>query len=435
MSKASPSRWVATRVIFRVLTEGAYATPALDAEIDRAHLDRRDAGLATEIVYGTLRALPSIDRALAARLKRPNKTDPWLHAALRCGAYQLLHLSRVPPHAVVNDTVSVVRGERGPRLAGVANAVLRKIAAERPDDPSPPDRTEVPRWIEERFRASLGEERAAQVLGARRLPPPLGVRAVGVDPEALREALREAAPEAEIERASFTSRGLLVRGAGDARALPGYAEGRFAVQEVGSQHIVELVGAQPGERVADLCCGHGTKTLALAERVGAEGRVEAADLYEEKLDRLDAERRRLGLPDVGARAVDLAVGAGGLEPESFDRVLLDAPCSGLGTVHRRPELAHRLTPADPARLAALQAKLLTTAATLTRPGGLLVYAVCSLTREEGPSVADAFESEHPDFVRISDEHTDADGVCRTGPWLGDVDGYQIVRWRRPRTET
>ncbi|RZO56015.1 MAG: Sun protein [Sandaracinaceae bacterium] len=430
-SKAAPSRWVATRVLFRVLEEGAYATPALDAEIGRAHLDRRDAGLATEIVYGTLRALPAIDEVLAARLKKPDKTDPWLRAALRVGAYQIQHLSRVPVHAAVNDAVSLVRTERGPRLAGVANAVLRKIAAARPDEPSPPTRTLVPGWVERCFRDALGEARADALLGARRLPPPLGLRAVGVSPEDLLATLREALPEAEIDAAGLASRGVFARGMGDVRELPGYDAGRFAVQEIGSQHIVDLVGAEPGERIADLCCGHGTKTLALAERVGAEGRVEAADLYEEKLDKLDAERRRLSLPEVGTRAVDLTVGTGGLAAEGFHRVLLDAPCTGLGTVHRRPELAHRLEPSDPKRLAALQQKLLATAATLVRPAGLLVYAVCSPTREEGADIAAAFEAAHPDFARVSDAHTDEDGVARIGPWLDDVDAYQVVRWRRP----
>ena len=132
---------------------------------------------------------------------------------------------------------------------------------------------------------------------------------------------------AEITPAASVPGALLVRGAGDPRALPGFDEGRFAVQELGSQRIVDLVGAQPGERVADLCCGHGTKSLALAERVGPEGRVEAVDLYEEKLERLASERARLGIPAerVGTRAVDLTAGTGGLEPGSFDRVLLDAP--------------------------------------------------------------------------------------------------------------
>ncbi|HJL14016.1 MAG TPA: transcription antitermination factor NusB [Sandaracinaceae bacterium LLY-WYZ-13_1] len=425
--KASGARLAATRVLFRVAEEGAYASPALDAEIARAGLDRRDAALATELVYGTLRALPAVDRVLDARLARPSKTDAWLRAALRAGAYQLLHLSRVPPHAAVSQTVSVVRRERGPRLAGVANAVLRKVARERPADPRPPERTLLPAWIERAVRDGLGEARADAFLGARRLPPPLGLRAVGTPAGALADALRDARPRATVEVSRLVEGAVTVRGAGDPRALPGFEEGRFAVQELGSQRIVALAEVAPGERVADLCAGHGTKTLAFAERVGPDGRVEAVDLYEEKLERLEEERARLRLPAarIGTRAVDLTVGTGGLEAASFDRVILDAPCTGLGTVHRRPELSLRLCPDDPARLAALQARLLETARSLVRPGGTLVYAICSPTRAE---VAPALAGPPP-----LEEGADEDGVVRLGPWLGEeLDAYQVVRWRRPR---
>jgi 16S rRNA (cytosine967-C5)-methyltransferase len=425
--RASPARRVATRVLFRVAEEGAFATPALDGELARARLDRRDAALATEIVYGALRVLPALDRALDAHLKKPRRTDAYLRAALRGAAYQLLHLSRVPPHAAVSDAVSLVRAERGPRLSSVANAVLRKVAARRPEAPRPPSRLVLPKWLEGSLREVLGRARADAFLGARRLPPPMGLRAVGTEAGELAEALRAARPDAEVEESALVDGALRVRGVGDPRALPGWAEGRFAVQELGSQRIVELVGARPGERVADLCCGHGTKTLALAARVGQGGRVEAVDLYEEKLERLEVERERLGLPAerVGVRAVDLTVGAGGLEPASFDRVLLDAPCTGLGTVHRRPEIALRLSPDDPRRLAELQRRLLATARALVRPGGTLVYAICSPTREEVQPALEADGGRLPDGA-------DPDGVLRLGPWLGEeLDAYQVVRWRAP----
>ncbi len=430
---ASGARRVATRVLHRVASEGAWATPALDAEIHRARLDRRDAALATEIAYGALRVLPRLDAALDAHLSRPDKVDPFLRAALRVGAYQLLHLSRVPPHAVVSDAVTIVKRERGPRLSGVANAVLRKVAAGRPAEPRPPERVEVPAWVPPTFERALGPERAAQFLEARPLPPPLGLRVVHGDVEAALEALRAARPEGQVERASGTPRGLWVRGGGDPRALPGYAEGRLAVQELGSQLVVALAGAQPGERVADLCAGHGTKSLALREQ-GAE--VLAVDLYEEKLERATAEGRRLGL-EVETLALDLTVGTGGLGPH-FDRVVVDAPCTGLGTLHRRPELLLRVRPDDPARLAALQARILETAIGLVRPGGLLVFAVCSPTADEGPEVARRIEAAHPELepvTRLAGDPfaADDDGVFRIGPWTAAggaaPDGYQVVRWR------
>jgi len=397
-------------VLHRVATDGAWATPTLDAEIRREGLSRADAGLATEIVYGTLRVLPALDARLDALLRSPATTDSMLRAALWVGAYQLVHLSRVPPHAAVGETVSAIRNERGRKLAGVANAVLRKIARDRPEDPAPPTGLVLPEWIEVSARRGLGEDRAAAFFGARRLPPPLGLR---VRDDAAIEALG-----VEVERSALAPRGVSVRGVGDPRELPGYADGAFAVQELGSQVVAARVDAQPGERVADLCCGHGTKTLALAEDLGAGGSIVAVDLYEEKLTKLEMEKWRLGIEcPVEVLAVDLTKGLGGLEPGSFDRVLVDAPCTGLGTVHRRPELALRLTPDDPARLAELQRALIANAARLVRPGGVLVAATCSPTHEEGPALADAIEGE-PEVEAI-------------GPWLGEeLDAYHVLTWRR-----
>lgn len=431
--RASSARRVATRVLHRVASEGAWATPALDAEIGRARLDRRDAALATEIAYGALRVLPKLDARLDALLKQPKKVDAYLRAALRAAAYQILFLSRVPPHAAVSDAVALVKRERGPRLAGVANAVLRKI--ERPAAPSPPERVEVPPWIGEAIARGLGEARAEAFLAARPLPPPLGLRAVRSSAAGHVAAIRAARPEAEVGESVLCARGLWVRGAGDPRALPGWERGELAVQELGSQLVVELTGASSGERVADLCAGRGTKALAMAER-GAS--VTAVDLYEQKLERALAEHARLAIAaSIATLAVDLTVGAGGLGP-SFDRVLVDAPCTGLGTLHRRPELTLRLAPNDPSRMSDLQSRILATATGLVRQGGTLIYAVCSPTREEGAEVAERVERAHPELERLSalegdPVDADPDGVVRIGPWSGESaapDAYQVVRWRR-----
>lgn len=406
------SRRVATRVLFRVATDGAWATPTLDAEIRRAGLSRVDAALATEIVLGALRVLPDLDALLDGMLKSPSTTDPMLRAALWVGAYQLLYLSRVPVHAAVGETVGACRGERGAKLAGVANAVLRKVARQRPAEPRRPERLVLPPWMEACVRRGLGDERADAYLGARRLPPPIGLRVTG-DRDAFAAQI-----EGEVEKSALVPQGLAVRGVGDPRKLPGYAEGAFALQEIGSQRVVELLSVQPGERVADLCCGHGGKTLALAERVGAGGKVVAVDLYEEKLQRLELERQRLGVDEslIETHAIDLTRGLGGLEEASFDRVLVDAPCTGLGTIHRRPELALRLEPSDPARLGELQRTIVANAARLVRDGGTLALATCSAAYEEGLALEDAVDGE-PTFEQI-------------GPWLGEeLDAYQVLVWR------
>jgi 16S rRNA (cytosine967-C5)-methyltransferase len=439
------ARELATFVLYRVAEDGAYASRVLDAELSRARLDPRDAALATEIVYGTLRALPAMDAAYSGHLRRaPETLDPMVRATLRTACYQLLHLGRVPPHAIVDAAVGHVVHERGRTLGGVVNAVLRKVAATRPAEPKPPTALVAPEWFSAALTASLGEARAQEFLAARALPPPIVLRTED-DAEGARDALIarfvEARPGADVQPGAVSPRAVLVRGGGDPRMLPGYAEGAFTAQEEGAQAVALAAGAQPGERIADACAGHGGKTTFFARAVGATGHVTALDLYEEKLERIGAELTRLRLPAsrLDTVAVDLSVGAAGLDGR-FDRVLVDAPCTGLGTVHRRPEILLRVGPDDPARLAELQAQILRHAAALVRPGGTLVYAVCSPTREEGADVVARISAElpelraHPDAPPLSSVTPDADGLLRLGPWSDPSgrgpDVYQLFRWQK-----
>jgi 16S rRNA (cytosine967-C5)-methyltransferase len=448
MTAPSKARVIATAVLVRVAEDGAWAAPALDAELARSSPESRDAALATEIVYGTLRALAALDEAIGAHLTRKKEIDPLARASLRAGAYQLLHLSGVPPHATVADQVEIVRRARGPRVAGFVNAVLRKIAASRPAHPEPPRALALPAWLSAALVSSLGQERAAAFAELRELPPPTGLRVV--DDRIAREALvaeiqggeggrrppmiQRASPRASARLGELSPLAVLARRMGDPRALPSYAAGAFAVQEQGAQVVALLAGAREGESVADVCAGRGGKTALLRERVGPRARVVALDLHETKLERLSEELSRLGLAPVETLAVDLTVGVGGLDGQ-FDRVLVDAPCTGVGTVHRRPELLLRLGADDPARMAETQRAILATAARLCRPGGALVHAVCSPLAAEGRAVAEhalgAVAGLALDTAPLPTDPlaADPDGVFRIGPWTDDCDAYQVIRFR------
>jgi 16S rRNA (cytosine967-C5)-methyltransferase len=447
------ARFVAVNVLERVINQGAYASLALDAELMRAGIAPRDAALATEIVYGTLRVLPALDAVIASHLTQdPARMDSFARAALRSAAYQLEHLGRLPTHAIVDETVSIVRNKRGPRVAGFVNAVSRKLASQRTAAPEPARQLIVPQWLRELLQASLGADRAAQFLEQRALPPPLCLRVErGTDARAeLRARIEAAMPDSEVAACKISPLGLSLRRAGAPRVLPGYREGEFSVQEEGSQLVGLALGAATGERIADVCAGHGGKSTLFARQVGDAGSVLAIDRDERKLERIGPELARLGIAAsrVSQMALDVSVGLGGLDA-SFDRVLVDAPCTGLGTVHRRPELLLRMTQEDPARLARLQQSILLRASGLVRVGGVLAYAVCSPTSAEGAGVASAFDALRPDFERIraplasSVPGPDADGVVRIGPWLaphavsenaGDAcpDAYQIALWKRAR---
>jgi 16S rRNA (cytosine967-C5)-methyltransferase len=433
----SSARLVATRVIHRVLTDEAYATVVLDAELSRASLDERDAALASRIVYGALRVFPRLEAEIRRELSRPGqKLDPYVLAALVVAAFQLEHLERVPAYAVLDETVTLVREKRGQRVAHFVNAILRKLVKRgREVVPEPP--MALPPWLTRAVERSLGQERALAFARASGTPP-LGLRA-RVPRHALIESLRAARPQAEIAESSLSEHGVLTRNLGDPRTLPEFARGEFVVQEEGSQCLGALVGALRGERVLDACAGRGGKTAILAEAVGEEGEVVASDLHEPRLEAIAGLFERLGLRAPAIEPLDLTVGVGDLAP-GFDRVLVDAPCTGLGTVRRRPELLLRLKPGDPARLGRAQRAIARNAASLVRPGGLLVYAVCSPLAEEGIEVARSL-LELPFTIETRTEAPlpeglafDADGGLRLGPFLGGPfggpDAYQVFFLRR-----
>ncbi|RLB48715.1 MAG: hypothetical protein DRJ42_22570 [Deltaproteobacteria bacterium] len=440
MSGPNPGRMTAAMVLMRVADDGAWAAPSLAAEFQRTGAEGRDRALATEIVYGTLRVLPEIDAALAAFLRAPAAgMEPFARATLRTGAYQLLHLS-APVHAIVSDSVSIARNVRGQRLAGLVNAVLRKVAKTRPDDAAPPTQLVLPDWVTRVLDEDLGEERARAFTTARPLPPAIGVRVVRGDREDWMEAIRDARPQAEVRAGAVSPDAILVQRAGDPRRLPGMDAGDLTIQEQGAQMVGLLAGARPGEAVIDACAGRGGKTAQLAQAVGGGGRVVAMDIYEEKLERLHDELSRTGVEaPVEVEVVDLSVGTAGLDG-TFDRVLVDAPCTGIGTLHRRPEILLRLSESDPARMAELQTKILTNACRLAKPGATVIYAVCSPTHAEGAGVISRVLEEHADLVEAFEDgqglwpdlgiEADADGICRIGPWNGDCDAYQVARLRR-----
>ncbi len=433
MERSTSARWVATETLHRVAVGGAWAAPTLDAALRTAKLSDRDARLAVAIVYGALRVLPTLDAALDAHLRTPENIDAFTRAALRVGCFQLLYLPRVPVSAAVNESVAIVKRKRG-KLAGLTNAVLRKIR--RSEEAAPPTTLDVPPWVRERLEASLDARRVQEFLGERPLPPPLHVQVYG-DVDAWIAVATEAMPRAEFVALPLPGAVAITR-AGDPRQLPGYDDGAFSVQDLGSQIIGAAVGAEDGERILDACAGRGGKTTTLRRAVGSAGQVVAADLHEPRLDQIATELTRLRLPSVETAAIDWSVGDGGLEGH-FDRALIDAPCTGLGTIHRRPEILLRLEPDAAATLAALQQKIVSRVAGLVRPGGTLVYAVCSPDRAEGEVALDAEWSEDPL------PGSDADGVRRIGPWSGgagqsldgqdndgpsESDAYQVRRWRR-----
>lgn len=333
------ARKVAAEAVRRIESEGAYANVVLPAMLAQSDLDARDRAFVTSLVYGATRMRRTchwlVDRFVAGDL------DPTARSLLTIGAYQLAFLD-TPPHAAVSATVDAAPR----RLRGLVNAVLRKVATAPREWPDEGTRLSYPDWLIDALGADLGRERAIGALEAMN---------------------RAASPRARDD---------------------GY------VQDEASEWVADAVGAGPGERVADLCAAPGGKATRLATS-GAW--VVAADRRWSRLGLVRANVDRLGL---AARTAIVAADAA-LPPfraGSFDRVLVDAPCTGLGALARRPDARWRAGPGDAERLGALQEALLDAAVALLRPGGLLVYSVCTLSRRETSSVDDHVRRAHPSLV-------------------------------------
>jgi len=388
--RAPTARSVAAEVVVRVLRDKAYAAAALDADLERnIQLDARDRALATELAYGTLRLLGWLEKRLNRHATRGiGSVDVQVRAQLLVAAYQVLVLTRVPAFAAVDEAVSVVKSLRGPRVAGFVNAVLRKLASEPKPAPEEIARAALDAADPELAKAivrAVGEQGALRLLVAEESPP-LGLRVENAsERDTWLARLREARPEATIEAGLVSPLAIVARGAGRLTDLPGWAECAWTSQEEGSQVVAAALGARAGETVLDACAGRGNKTGLLARAVGASGAVDAADLHPAKLERLTSELERIGLAPRATFAVDWAAGSGGATGP-YDRILVDAPCSGTGTIRRRPELLLRRTAKDLPALTELQTKILARVAGLVRPGGRVVYAVCSVLREESEDV-------------------------------------------------
>lgn len=435
------ARALAIDVLARLEATDAWLTPVLDARLSEASLrDARDVALVTELCYGATRRRLALDFALAGVSDRRLATlEDRVLAALRVGAHQIFY-GRMPARAAVAETVEAVKELGLARAAGFVNAILRKLAA-LPSQPLPPPepraeylavRESHPAWLVQRWLSVFGSERAEAMLVADNQPPPLVLRAnrTRTTRQALAALFAEAGLVARPTQASPW--GLSFSGQGRVEQLFGFREGLWQVQDEAAQLVVHYAEVAEGARVLDVCAAPGGKTCQLAER----GPVVAMDLHPRKLQGIGGEAARLGVAErITLRAHD-ATQEFPADLGPLDAVLLDAPCSGLGTLRRNPELRYRRSVEDIPRLAALQRTMLERAQAVVRPGGLLVYAVCSTEPEEGPEQMRAFLADHADFALAPPEGAAAQdcplegGCLRTLPSSAGMDGFFAARLRR-----
>jgi 16S rRNA (cytosine967-C5)-methyltransferase len=437
--------------ILQAVEAGAFADALLGHRLTRSGLVPRDQALVTRLVYGTLAWQAYLDHIIAACARRPpDQLDAPIRILLRLALFQLCLLSKIPDFAVVDTAVQLAKRFRGGSVSGLVNAVLRRAAGEWQHValPSPQDdpvgylatRLSHPRWLVERWLAQYGFDETDALLRANNEPAPTVLRTNcrKIEPAELLRRLREAGCVAEPT--TFSPLGIRIEHAGSPDRVPGYSDGFFSVQGEASQLVGLLAAPCPGDRVLDACAAPGGKTTHLAELMDDRGEVVALDLNAHGIDRIERMSRRLSLSIVRTTVVDATAWHDG--GDGFDCVLVDAPCSGLGTLRQHPEVKWRRTPAAIAELAVLQQRLLLHLADMVRPGGTLVYATCTLSIAENDNVLQTLLRAHTDFSRDDPRPLlpeparaliDADGVLRSFPHRHGLDGFFAARLKRRET--
>jgi len=447
-----PSRQLALLTL-RTIQRGAFADVALDKALQQTTLNPADKRLLTELVYGCVRRQRTLDTLLdQLGKKKSHQQPPDLRLILHLGLYQLAYLSHIPTSAAVNTTVELAKQNGFASLSGVVNGILRQyirltqasshthaetIPLILPDQPvqrlgmlySYPD------WIVENWLMQFGETDTEQLCQWMNQPPTIDLRVnrLRATVEQVETALQQV--EVQTQKLPIPNGLRLVGHVGNIQALPGFVEGWWVVQDSSAQLVSHLLDPQPGETVIDACAAPGGKTTHLAELMNDQGTVWACDKTPSRLKKLEQNRDRLHLNSIRIQTGDSR--AYTQFQNRGDRVLLDAPCSGLGTLHRHADARWRQTPESVMQLAQLQTELLNQTANWIKPGGVLVYATCTLHPAENEQQIDRFLATHPNWQIVPPDANSSvapfatnAGWCKVLPHQHQMDGFFMVKLER-----
>jgi len=404
-TKKAGAREVALEVLLRVDEHQSYSNLELKHVLDNTHLSGPDVGLVTELVYGTIQRKNTLDHVISAFVKGgPKKLQNWVLNLLRMSIYQIHYLDRIPAHAAVNEAVEIAkrRGHKG--ISALVNGVLRNVLRqpqvweELPGDPvKEVALTEShPEWLVKRWVKQYGAEEARAICQSNNRPPAPSVRVnrLKTDRERLLQELQAEFPDAT--KSPLSPDGILLA-SGHAAGSRWFQTGDCTIQDESSMLVAPALKARAGMRVLDACAAPGGKTTHIAEIMQNEGEIIACDVHPHKQELIKQTASRLGISIIKtmvSNAADLPEKQLGM----FDRILLDAPCTGFGVIRRKPDLKWNKTAGDIKAIAKLQYHLLSQVSKLLSPGGLLVYSTCTIEPEENHEIVTRFVNEHPDFV-------------------------------------
>lgn len=406
--KLKTAREAALEALIRIDRDDAYSNIALSHVLQDSQLSTRDVGLVTELVYGTVQRKNTIDYFLARFVKkRLEKLDGWVLQLLRLSFYQLYYLDRIPSHAVVNEAVMIAkkRGHQG--ISGMVNGVLRSILREKDRlvlAGNLPLVTKVsleqshPEWLVKRWIEQFGEDETIRICAANQEAPATSIR-VNMLKNDRNDYVKQLQEKGFTASPSVLSpAGIRVTSSGHMAQQTSFAQGEFTIQDESSMLVAESLDLQPGMSVLDACAAPGGKTTHVAELMQDEGHIWANDLHPHKEALVRQQVERLQLRSVQTSVGDALDLPDRLATESFDRILLDAPCTGFGVIRRKPDIKWQKTAEDVAVIADLQQQLLRTLSPLLKRGGVLVYSTCTLDYEENEQVIEQFIHEHREFA-------------------------------------
>jgi 16S rRNA (cytosine967-C5)-methyltransferase len=399
----------AVDILVRVELDKAYADILLDQVLQTGNISDKDRSLLTEIVYGTLRWRGRIDFHLKQLTRRSfEETDPFIKNLLRITLYQIRFLDRVPEYAALNEAVNLAKMHAGSRVSGFVNGIIRNLMRTN-RTPTPPDPESCgvaalagywshPEWLINEWLEYLGRADVTPLLTANNRQAPLLLRAniCRTDRQALLMAFKS--QRIEALPANWSPQGIVVHSQVPIERLSGYEDGFFQVQGEASQLVSYLLDPQPGEKILDVCAAPGGKTTHIAELMDDKGQVTATDCSPKGVGKIDENAMRLGLRSIRTIQADMTKQVAAARDTIYDRILVDAPCSGLGTLRSHPEIKWNRGIADVLRLSELQRKILGQAASYLKPEGVLVYSTCTLTAHENERVVNDFLACHKEFV-------------------------------------
>lgn len=397
------AREVALRALYTCHTQGAWADGALPRELDRAKLDSRDAALCSRMVYGVLQNQLLLDYYLSHFVSRPlEQLEGKVRDILRLGAYQLLMLDKVPAMAAVDESVKLAKAHaKNPKAGGFVNAVLRNLDRSRDKLPTLPEepleRLSVayshPRWLVEEFAQTLNGEELEDLLAADNAPAPITAQVNTVKTTQETLARRLAEEGVSVQPHPWQAGCLILERTGALEQLPAFQEGLFYIQDPAARLALLAAGPKPGERVLDLCAAPGGKSFAAAVAMGDQGRVLSRDLYLRKVKELARSAARLDLTSIEAQAGDATRPVEG----TWDLIVADVPCSGLGIIRKKPDIRYK-DPSGFKDLLPIQAKILDNAAQGVVPGGRVLYATCTLRPQENEEQVKALLDRRKNFT-------------------------------------